>query len=105
VLDIGPVLPPGFRLRVTRGPSEGLVVESHEAQLSVGSAPENDLVLNDVLVSPRHLVVAWSEGCYWVRYGNSAGELSVAANAPGLMLRDRSELMIGDTTLQFELLD
>jgi pSer/pThr/pTyr-binding forkhead associated (FHA) protein len=106
VLDIGPTLPPGFRLRVTRGPSEGLVVESTESQLSVGSAPGNDLVLNDLLVSRCHLVVEWSEGCYWVRYGGFTSELLVGDRcSTALMLRDRSELMLGNTTLQFELLD
>jgi pSer/pThr/pTyr-binding forkhead associated (FHA) protein len=105
-LDISPVLPPGFRIRVTRGPSEGLVVESAERALSVGSAPGNDLVLDDLLVSGRQLVVEWSEGCYWVRYGEStSGGFLVDRGSPGLLLRDRSELMLGDTTLQFELLD
>jgi pSer/pThr/pTyr-binding forkhead associated (FHA) protein len=106
ILNIDPVLPPGFRLRVTRGPSEGLVVESTEPQLSVGSAPGNDLVLNDLLVSRCHLLVEWSEGSYWIRYAGTGSGLLVGDRALHcLMLRDRSELMLGDTTLQFELLD
>lgn len=105
-LNIGPVLPPRFRLRVTRGPSEGLVVESTRPQLSVGSEPGNDLVLNDLLVSRRHLLVEWSEGCYWIRYAGSTNGLLLGDRAlHSLALRDRSELMLGNTTLRFELLD
>jgi predicted component of type VI protein secretion system len=106
-LDIEPDPPRGFRLSVTRGPSEGLVVESTGAELSVGSAPGNDLVLNDLLVSRRHLIVEWHEGSYWVRYAgltNTDG-MTVSERAfHSSVLRDDSELMLGETTIHFEVL-
>lgn len=106
-LDIGPAPPRGFRLSVTRGPSEGLVVESTGAQVSVGSAPGNDLVLNDLLVSRRHLIVEWSEGSYWVRYAgltNTTGLTVAERSFHSSVLRDGSELMLGETTIHFEVL-
>ena len=107
LLDIGRAPPKGFRLSVTRGPSEGLVVESTGAELSVGSAPGNDLVLNDLLVSRRHLIVEWSEGSYWVRYAglaNTNGVAIIDRSFHASVLRDGSELMLGETTLHFEVL-
>lgn len=98
----------GFRLSVTRGPSEGLVVESSGEQLSVGSAPGNDLVLNDLHVSRRHLIVEWSEGSYWVRYAGLALMNGTAINDRAYhasVLRDGSELMLGETTLRFEVIE
>ena len=106
-LDIAPAPPRGFRLSVTRGPSQGLVVESTGAEVSVGSAPGNDLVLNDLHVSGRHLIVEWSEGSYWVRYGGltNTDALTVSERAfHSSVLRDGSELMLGETTIHFEVL-
>jgi pSer/pThr/pTyr-binding forkhead associated (FHA) protein len=105
-LDIGPAPPRGFRLSVTRGPSEGLVVESRGTQISVGSAPGNDLVLNDLHVSRRHLIVEWSEGSYWVRYAGLTNGMMVNNRAfHSSILRDGSELMLGETTLHFQVIE
>lgn len=105
-IELGPAK--GFRLSVTRGPSEGLVVQSSGAQISVGSAPGNDLVLNDLLVSRRHLIVEWSEGSYWVRYAGLALMTGTAIHDRAFhasVLRDGSELMLGETTLRFETIE
>jgi pSer/pThr/pTyr-binding forkhead associated (FHA) protein len=106
-LDIGLKLPRGFRLRVTHGPNADFVIESRGPQLSVGSAPGNDLVLGDTQVSAHHLVLQWREGSYWIGHGGSGRGGLVTGNLPcqAMMLRDGSELMLGDTTLRFELLD
>lgn len=105
--DIGLKLPRGFRLRITHGPNVDSVIESRGPQLSVGSAPGNDLVLDDAQVSAHHLILQWREGSYWISQGG--GGTGAVANGnhvhQALMLRDGSELMIGDTTLRFELLD
>lgn len=107
ILDLGLKLPRGFRLRITHGPNADLVIESRGPQLSVGSAPGNDLVLKDAQVSAHHLILQWREGSYWI--GQGGGEPGGAVNGnhvhQALMLRDRSELILGDTTLRFELLD
>lgn len=105
-LDIGPAPPRGFRISVTRGPSEGLVVESRGTKISVGSAPGNDLVLNDLHVSRRHLIVEWSEGSYWVRYAGLTNGMMISDRAfHASILRDGSELMLGETTLHFEVIE
>jgi pSer/pThr/pTyr-binding forkhead associated (FHA) protein len=107
ILDIGLKLPRGFRLRITHGPNADSVIESRGPQLSVGSAPGNDLVLPDAQVSAHHLILQWREGSYWVGQGDGGpGGPANGNHAPGaLPLRDGSELMLGDTTLRFELLD
>lgn len=107
LLDVGLKLPRGFRLRIMQGPNADAVIESRGPQLSVGSAPGNDLVLKDAQVSARHLVLQWREGSYWVGQAESEPGGGVTGNhvSQVLMLRDRSELMLGDTTLRFELLD
>lgn len=106
-LDIGLKIPRGFRLRITHGPNADSVIESRGPLLSVGSAPGNDLVLEDAQVSARHLILQWREDSYWI--GQGGGELGdpVTGNHAHhpLMLRDGSELTLGDTTLRFELLD
>src|SRR6185436_19154477 len=105
VPGMGLSTPTRYRLRVTRGPSEGLVMETTSPQLSIGSGPGNDLVLNDLQISRRHLVVEWYEGGYWIRYaGTMQGVVIGDRGLHSLMLRDQAELMLGDTTLHFELL-
>ena len=105
MLDIGSQLPREFQLRVTRGPSAGVTVRSTGTQLSVGRAPENDLVLNDLLISGHHLIVQWNEGSYWVRFAGALNGLFSGGRAPQpSVLRDGSELMLGATTMRFELL-
>lgn len=107
--DIGLKLPRGFRLRITHGPNADSVIESRGPQLSVGSAPGNDLVLEDAQVSAHHLILQWRAGSYWIDQGGGGGGSGgvVTGNHAyqALMLRDGSELMLGDTTLRFELLD
>lgn len=106
-LDLGLKLPRGFRLRITHGPNADVVIESRGLQLSVGSAPGNDFVLKDAQVSAHHLLLQWREGSYWIGLGGGEPGGVVTGNQvhQALMLRDRSELMLGDTTLRFELLD
>lgn len=106
-LDIGLKLPRGFRLRITHGPNADSVIESRRPKLSVGSAPGNDLVLEDTQVSAHHLVLQWREGSYWIGHGGSGleGLVTGTPSHQAMMLHDGSELMLGDTTLRFELLD
>jgi predicted component of type VI protein secretion system len=105
-LDIGLGIPPAFRIRIMRGPNTGSVIESSRSRLSVGSAPDNDLVLHDPLVSRRHLIVLWRAGHHWVHYAGTESQV-LPHNYPteALMLRSGSELMLGDTTLRFEVID
>jgi DNA-binding NtrC family response regulator len=95
-----------FQLRVSSGPGAGRVARGTGPQLSVGSAPENDLVLDDPLISRRHLVVRWSDRGYWVRDAGSMNGTFIDGHAiQAALLRHGSELALGGTTLVFELLD
>jgi two-component system response regulator GlrR len=82
------------------------VARSAGAELSVGSAPGNDLVLGDPEVSRRHLVVRWSDGGYWVRdAGSTNGTFLGGHVVQAALLRHGSELTLGTTALVFEQLD
>jgi DNA-binding NtrC family response regulator len=95
-----------FQLHVTSGPNTGRVARCTGPELTVGSAPGNDLVLNDPQVSRRHLVVRWSDGGYWVRdLGSTNGTFIGGHVIQAALLRHGSELTLGTTTLVFELLD
>jgi protein-tyrosine kinase len=48
---------PTFSLAVVRGGSAGKALRSARKRISVGSAPDNDLVLDDPGVAPRHFLV------------------------------------------------
>jgi len=95
-----------FQLRVLTGPDAGAVATAATNEVSVGTAPGNQLVLTDPLVSRHHLRIRWMHGGYWLRdlgsrNGTQLGDLVVEAVA----LRDGAELVIGDSRLVFELLD
>jgi len=53
-----------IQLEVIGGPVAGLRAEKQavgsNALLSIGRLPQNDLVLNDLEVSGKHVVISWS---------------------------------------------
>jgi DNA-binding NtrC family response regulator len=95
-----------FALRVTQGPNLGVVVRGCGLELSVGSAPTNQLVLSDPQVSRLHLTIRWSDGCYWaVDMGSRNGTMVNDRVIRSAMLRNGAKLKLGNTTLVFEQLD
>ena len=48
---------PTFSLAVVRGASAGRALRSARKRISVGSAPDNDLIVDDPGVAPRHFLV------------------------------------------------
>ena len=95
-----------FTLRVTQGPNMGAVVRGCGMELSIGSAPSNQMVLSDPLVSRLHLTIRWSDGCFWaVDMGSRNGTMVGDRVIRSAMLRSGSKLKLGNTTLVFEQTD
>ena len=75
-------------------------------EISVGAAPGNHLVLSDPLVSRHHLVVRWTERGYWARdVGSTNGTYIGGHPIQSAGLHEGSRIVVGGTTLAFELLD
>ena len=63
-----------MRVEVVEGPDKGVVLETRDETLTVGTADDNVLVLHDPLVSRYHLrVSASAEGLRLVDSGSSNG--------------------------------
>jgi transcriptional regulator with PAS, ATPase and Fis domain len=90
---------------VTKGPDAGAAVEAAGKRLAVGSAPDNDLVLSDALVSRRHCEIELGEAGFRVRDTGSTNGVHVA----GTRIYDASfnkltELVLGESRLTITLL-
>jgi len=95
-----------LRIRVADGPDTGCEAISDGRELSVGTAPDNDLALSDPTVSRHHLAVRCIERGYWVRDLGSTNGIQIGPHlVQSAVVRDGCELAIGTTRLVFELLE
>jgi DNA-binding NtrC family response regulator len=97
-----------FRFQVTRGPDRRRECESSEEdpELSVGTAPGNQLALTDPMVSRHHLVVTASPRGFHLRdLGSTNGTWIAGCRIESAYLESGAQLRIGDTTLTFSGLD
>ncbi|HJZ88722.1 MAG TPA: FHA domain-containing protein [Polyangia bacterium] len=97
-----------FRLQVKQGPDRRLQKDSSGAdpEFSVGTAPANQLVLKDPLVSRHHLVVsATPRGFYMRDLGSTNGTFLGNCRVETAYLEPGTQLRIGNTTLRFSSLD
>jgi hypothetical protein len=93
-------------LRVAAGPDAGREVISDGRERSIGTAPDNDLVLTDPTVSRHHLAVRCTERGHWVRdLGSISGVLVGPHLVQSAMVTHGCELTIGTTRLVVEQLD
>jgi transcriptional regulator with GAF, ATPase, and Fis domain len=93
------------RLLVTRGPATGLTLEAAGRTLTLGSAPDNDLVLNDPLVSRRHCEIELAESGFRVRdLGSTNGVRIAGARVYDAAYDADSELALGETRISISLL-
>jgi hypothetical protein len=98
--------PRQLRVRVSDGPDAGREAVSDGRELSIGTAPDNQLVLTDPTVSRRHLAVRCTERGHWVRdLGSTNGILMGPHLVQSAVVGHGCELAIGMTRLVFELLD
>lgn len=95
-----------LRIRVADGPDAGSEVVSDGRELSVGTAPDNDLALSDPTVSRHHFAVRCTERGYWVRDLGSTNGIKMGPHlVQSAVVSDGCELAIGTTRLVFELLE
>ena len=98
--------PHKLRIRVADGPDSGREAISDGRELSVGTAPDNHLVLSDPTVSRHHFAVRCTERGYWVRDLGSTNGIKMGPHlVQSAVVSDGCELAIGTTRLVFELLD
>jgi DNA-binding NtrC family response regulator len=94
-----------FRLHVTAGPDRGIERVSDGAELSVGTAAGNHLVLTDRAVSRHHCVISATDNGFLVRDLGSRNGMTLAGyRVQGAYLGHGAMLGIGESTLRFDLL-
>lgn len=98
-----PIVYSHCRLRVTSGPSQGRSLESEKDTIRVGSAPENDLVLEDSLVSRFHFEIRKIQGSFkLVDVGSKNGTFIGEVEIREALIRKRTELSLGESTVALE---
>lgn len=97
---------PKVRLRVTRGPQSGTECILDRRLIYVGSAPDNDLVLDDASVSRTHVRIEGERGGHRVRdLGSKNGTWLGGTRIVEAFLAGPTALRVGATELAFEPLD
>jgi hypothetical protein len=95
-----------LRIRVADGPDAGSQAVSDGCAVSVGTAPDNQLVLTDPTVSRHHLAVRCTARGYWVRDLGSTNGIKIGPYlVQSAVISDGCELAIGTSRLVFELLE
>jgi transcriptional regulator with GAF, ATPase, and Fis domain len=92
-----------FALRVIAGPDKGRECLSSGAELAVGSAASNDLVLTDPTVSRHHFVLAVGPDSVILRDLDSTNGTALAGYRVGTAhLKPGAQVVIGLTTLRLD---
>jgi DNA-binding NtrC family response regulator len=94
---------PRYRLTVIDGPDKGRSIEGAAAELSVGTADGNDLVLRDGAVSRHHVAIAPAAKGHLVRdLGSTNGTAINGVPIESAYLVANAVIAIGTTRLRFE---
>jgi DNA-binding NtrC family response regulator len=95
-----------FRVEVVSGPNRGQVAASEGDELSVGTAPTNQLVLTDPTVSRHHLTITATAGGFQLRDLSSTNGTFLAGYRVELGYIDSGALIqAGETTVRFDALE
>jgi transcriptional regulator with GAF, ATPase, and Fis domain len=96
----------GFTLTVVEGPNSGAVLRARVAEVSVGTALANDLVLADPTVSRHHFSISATPQGFLLRdLGSSNGTWVGAVRLRDGYLESGARLRIGRTTLRIDVCD
>lgn len=96
---------PTYRLRVLDGPGAGTERTFDRRLVYLGSAPDNDLVLDDAAASRSHLKIEGERQGYRVRDLNSKnGTWLAGSSLIEVVLTGDTILRVGQTRIAFELL-
>jgi transcriptional regulator with GAF, ATPase, and Fis domain len=96
----------GFSLTVIEGPDAGQSLRAQVSEVSVGTAPGNNLVLSDRTVSRHHFsITATTEGFLLRDLGSSNGTAVGAVRLQQGYVDDGARVRAGRTTLRVDHLD
>jgi transcriptional regulator with GAF, ATPase, and Fis domain len=96
----------GFSLTVIEGPDAGASLRAQVSEVSIGTAPGNDLVLTDPTVSRHHFsIAATPEGFLLRDLGSSNGTWAGNVRLQLGYVDDGARVRIGRTTLRVDQLD
>lgn len=92
-----------YSIRVVDGPDSGASLEGERPLIRVGSAPDNDLVLNDPAVSRHHLELQRQQGKFLVvDLGSTNGTYVGALQVREATLHGVADIRVGKNLLRFE---
>jgi two-component system, NtrC family, response regulator GlrR len=95
-----------FRLQVTAGPEPGASCESTEQEISIGSSPQNQLVVKDRAVSRHHCSITATKAGFLLRdLGSTNGTALGGYRVEAAYLEPSSVITVGASQVRFELLD
>jgi DNA-binding NtrC family response regulator len=101
--DRPPITYTHCRMVLTSGPDAGRRMETEKDVIRVGSAPENDLVVRDPAVSRAHFEIRKQGNEFaLVDVGSTNGTFFGSLRIKEVVLRERCELLFGDTSMLFE---
>src|ERR1700734_2905536 len=96
----------GFTLTVVEGPSSGATLRARVAEVSVGTALANDLVIADPTVSRHHFSISATPQGFLLRdLGSSNGTWVAAVRLREGYVESGAHLRIGRTTLRIDACD
>ncbi len=101
--DVAPPAVRGFTLTVVEGPAAGTTFQATGERCSLGSAPSNDLVIDDTTVSRFHCEIITDAGSARVRdQGSLNGTMVDGVVVLEAFLRGGSLLKLGRSTISFQ---
>ncbi|MFT3767700.1 MAG: sigma 54-interacting transcriptional regulator [Minicystis sp.] len=96
----------GFTLTIVEGPGAGAVVRAQKSEVSIGTAPANDLVLADQTVSRHHCAIsATPQGFQLADLGSSNGTWIGNVRLREGYVESGSRVRVGRTTLRIDRVD
>jgi len=94
---------PRYRLTVTDGPDRDLAIDGGEAELAIGTAPANAMILSDTAVSRHHIAIAPTPRGHLVRdLGSTNGTTINGVAIERAFLAPGATIAIGQSRLRFE---
>jgi DNA-binding NtrC family response regulator len=96
----------GFSLTVIEGPDAGASLRAQVSEVSIGTAPGNDLLLTDPTVSRHHFSITATPDGFLVRdLGSSNGTWAGRVRLQQGYVDDGTRVRIGRTTLRVDQID
>ncbi|TMQ10388.1 MAG: sigma 54-dependent Fis family transcriptional regulator [Deltaproteobacteria bacterium] len=96
---------PRYRLTVIEGPDRDLAIDGGAAELAIGTAPANAMILTDSAVSRHHVAITPTPRGHAIRdLGSTNGTAVNGVGIEGAFLAPGAVIAIGRSRLKFEVL-